>query len=171
MLSSLLLCQGQGQGRRGAYYMISITFCLLLVARHLPTVSSSSSSSEQPQLPVLVYAVQEERPVNSVVCNIRDDSDLRVKHTPQVFASLRFELTYQSSGASDMFVLDRETGVLSTRVKVDRESLCIVPHDGCDVIMLDVKVLPYQYFQIIKIKVHVTSITVICITTNRKFIY
>lgn len=171
MLSSLLLCQGQGQGRRGAaYYMVSILFCLLLVARCVLIVSSSSSS-EQPQLPVLVYAVQEERPVNSVVGNIRDDSDLRVKHTPQVFASLRFELTYQSTGVSDMFVLDRETGILSTRVKVDRESLCIVPQDGCDVIMLDVKVLPYQYFQIIKIKVHLIFIAVICITTNRKFIY
>lgn len=101
---------------------------------------------------MLVYTVQEEQPVNTVFGNLREDSGIRDKYTAEVFATLRFEF-YQSNAASEMFVLEPETGVLMTRVKIDREMLCTVPSDDCDVLLLDVKVLPYTHFQIIKMKV------------------
>lgn len=126
-------------------------------------VSSSSSSSDQHQQQrqrgqQLVYRVEEERPINTIIGNVKEDSDLGSKFSSSpsqaaAFASLHFALYQANNAVADLVSLDTATGVLTTRVEIDRETLCTVPHDDCDVMLVDVMVLPYIYFQIIKVKV------------------
>lgn len=113
-----------------------------------------ASGTEVDAAPVLAYSVREELPPSTFVGNVRTDSGLSDRYEPEIFATLRFSF-YQSNSLSDHFALDSVTGRLLTTVKIDREQLCQGGRTtvGCEVIALDIKVTPYQYFEIIKVKV------------------
>ena len=99
---------------------------------------------------VITYSVREERPAK--VGNIRRDSRLSARYTSSVFESLRFDF-YQPGSLYDLFSLDSVSGELLTNSKIDREALCVTRTVGCDVIALDIKVTPYQYFEIIRVRI------------------
>ncbi|ELU00169.1 hypothetical protein CAPTEDRAFT_100575, partial [Capitella teleta] len=54
------------------------------------------------------------------------------------------------------FVIDRKSGVISTKTALDREALC--PYIETCEIDLDVKILPVDYFQIVKVVVYIVDI-------------
>jgi protocadherin delta 1 len=125
---------------------VLLVFCCYLVA------TVTRISGEDMAAPLLAYTVREGRPAHTFVGNVRKDSKLSSRYPAAVFDTLHFSF-YQPGPLNDLFTLDPNTGRLLTSVTIDREQLCATRALHCDVISLDVKVIPYQYFEILKVKV------------------
>jgi hypothetical protein len=112
------------------------------------------------QAAILSYRVEEEKPPFTHVGNVRDDSHLRATYQgdEDTLASLRFHLHHPTAAANEYFAIDSETGQLRTRSRIDRDALCRPAKPHCDVLHLDVVVKPYQYYEIIKVRVKVTDV-------------
>ena len=101
------------------------------------------------------YNVSEEQPEGTFVADVK--KDFPFDYPEEILSELRF--TFRQRGPSyDLFQIDAESGHISTRVVIDRETLssCVFL-DVCD-LELSISVKPLQYFQIIKVKIRVLDI-------------
>lgn len=106
---------------------------------------------------VLEYRVYEELPLGTTVGDVKMDSNLHLSHSESDLARLRFSLKPSSSSySSHLFCIDEVLGVIRTSMSIDRETLCPFKID-CR-IDLEVKVLPREFFQNLKVTVHVLDL-------------
>ena len=100
----------------------------------------------------LTYRLAEELPAGTFVGNVKNDSALVGRHTPEVAALLEFSLQH-STGVYALFKLDKKSGILTTTRPIDREVI-----DPDTSIELSVRVTPARYFAIIKMVIHIVDI-------------
>ena len=111
-----------------------------------------------PSASALLYRIEEERPAFTFIGNVKDDSNLRKKHSEEVLKSLRFSLHQPSTAANEYLTIDAELGILRSKARIDREQLCLPPTSNCDTLAVDVKVLPLEHIEIIKVRVKIIDI-------------
>ena len=120
-------------------------------------VAFSTPSPSDDVSRVLEYTIQEELPVGTIVGNVKNDSRLTSKYASDVSLLLRFNFRSANVQHERLFSLNDRTGELQSLQTIDREVICKSTDLTCD-ISLDVAVKPLQYFQIIKLVIHVTDI-------------
>ena len=141
-------------------YMASVVVlvgCLSL----LPAASSSSSVVE-------LYVV-EELPPGSFVGNVANDADLYRRYSPEVAATLRFRILFQSppsvasgtrgsghAAGQPLFSVDELTGDVRTVLRIDREVCC--RQAGRCAARVDVVVQPTAFFEIVRARIHVLDV-------------
>uniref|UniRef100_A0A8C5LVV1 Protocadherin-20 n=1 Tax=Leptobrachium leishanense TaxID=445787 RepID=A0A8C5LVV1_9ANUR len=116
-----------------------------------PTVSEAISSRASE----LLYTIHEGLPKGVLIGNIVQDLQLGFFTDPPLSFSLA------SKGLSGKYVaLNNRTGVLSTSAdELDRETLCpqSLGLQDC-VLLLDIIILPQEYFRLIKVKISILDI-------------
>ena len=70
----------------------------------------------------IVYEIEEERRANSYVGNVSRDSNISQMTTDQVFSNLQY--SFVSVPDSRHFAIQNRTGLLYTRQRLDRDTLC-----------------------------------------------
>ena len=111
----------------------------------------SAAQSNKP----LEHTIREEVAPYTKVIDIVHETKLDEKYDEDVLDVLQFSFR-SSTGHAQYFTIGANTGIIRTSQRIDRESVC--PYsDTCD-LNLDVTVRPLQYFQIIKVTVHVEDI-------------
>ena len=131
--------------------VISLTVVLLLLSS-VPCVVGLAELGE------LHYSIQEELPTQTVIANIISDAKLDRKYGSSDLLRLRFSLHERRGtrpGFKDFFVVDRE-GIMRTSQVIDRDAICA--HQATCPIPLNIMVQPGQFFQIIKLTVHIVDI-------------
>lgn len=101
------------------------------------------------------YSLKEELPVGSFVGNVKQKSNLTSRYSGDDLARLRFHFRH-STHSHQFFNIDERQGVLTTAQVVDRETLC--PLSALCDLSLDIAVRPVQFFQIIKVIIHVVDV-------------
>ncbi len=133
-----------------------VPFCL---ANPNPNPDPQRGSSSAPaELAELHYSIQEELPVHNTIANIIKDAELDLKYGSSDLQKLRFSLHERRGtrpGFKDFFVIDRE-GLMQTAQVIDRDAICA--HQATCPIPLNIMVQPGQFFQIIKLTVHIVDI-------------
>lgn len=119
---------------------------LIVLFLSLAAVFRRSSASS------LRYNISEERPINTLVANVRRDLSRRSSHSATTLPLLRYRLRNESN----YFRIDSVTGELRTKSVIDRDELCYM-RDVCE-ITADVIVEPLQYYDIVAIVVNVLDI-------------
>ena len=99
------------------------------------------------------YELEEEKPVGTVIGNLRNDAALSNRYDHEVISQLRFRFMTRPNIE---IVVDSETGVLRTVGRVDREELC--PYLSTCEVTVNVAVQPSKYFQIFKIIIAIHDI-------------
>ena len=130
--------------------------CLLL----LLTASSTS---------VVELYILEELPPGSYVGNVAIDADIYQNHSPEVAATMRFRILFQSLPSVDstprgdgqaagqpLFSVDQLTGDVRTAVRIDREEYC--RQAGRCAARVDVVVHSMAFFEIVRARIHVLDI-------------
>ena len=131
--------------------VIPLTVILLLMCAVPCTVGLA-------ELGELHYSIQEELPTQTVIANIISDAKLDRKYRSSDLLRLRFSLHERRGtrpGFKDFFVVDRE-GIMKTSQVIDRDAICA--HQATCPIPLNIMVQPGQFFQIIKLTVHIVDI-------------
>ena len=100
----------------------------------------------------LSYRMVEELPPEAYVGNVARDSSLSKNYSADILQELEFEVLTKGH-LRNLFILNGDTGVLKTKVQIDRESICPL-QEHC-VIKLDIAVRPTSYFQVIKVRVNI----------------
>jgi len=127
----------------------------------LPFAATSSS--------VVELYVLEELPPGSYVGNVATDADVYRKHSPEIAATLRFRILFQSppsaaggsrgngnAASEPLFTVEEQTGDVRTVARIDREEYC--RHEGtCDA-RVDVVVQPAEFFEILRARIHILDI-------------
>ncbi|KAM9860510.1 protocadherin-20 [Aulostomus maculatus] len=135
-----------GLSKRGEIWGL---FVLLLYTSPLPCFANFSQAKE------LIYKIKEGLPRGTFIGAIGLDLNLDFNVKPPFLFSL------PQNKVSEQYVnLNNTTGELFTSgTEIDRETLC--PHNsegkGC-VLLLDVFVLPQQYFQLVKVKILIEDV-------------
>ena len=101
---------------------------------------------------ILEYTIYEEEEANKRVGNVKENSGIASRRTPEELNQLEFVFRY-TTGLYELFTINKRTGVVRTSESIDREEICAY-QAVCD-IDLDIKVNPVTYFEIIKIKVKI----------------
>lgn len=131
-------------------------WCLLSLLGH---VTSGGSGSAEPidKSFVLEYLVVEELPPETLIGSVERDYQLNRKYSPTTLEQLRFRFL-STPGVRDraLFAVDRNSGVLRTAERIDREVIC--PGSSRCFVAFDVAVSPMRYFQIIKIRVEIVDV-------------
>lgn len=125
---------------------------LLLLCCMVPSCYGVSELAE------LHYSIQEELPTQTVIANVIRDAELDLKYDSTDLQRLRFSLHERRGtrpGFKDFFVIDRE-GIMRTSQVIDRDAICA--HQPICPIPLNIMVQPGQYFQIIKLTVHIVDV-------------
>ena len=104
---------------------------------------------------LLNYELHEEEEAGLYVGNILTDSTVADSYGSDVTRTLTFEFL-SIGGMSDYFDLQRNTGILTTARKIDRETVC--PQQEACVMHLDVALSPSAYFQVIQVRVTIVDI-------------
>jgi len=130
--------------------------CFLL----LLTASSTS---------VVELYVLEELPPGSYVGNVAIDADIYQNHAPEVAATMRFRILFQSppsveaaapsdahAAAQALFSVDQLTGDVRTVLRIDREKYC--RQAGRCAARVDVVVQSAPFFDIVRARIHVLDI-------------
>ena len=137
---------------RKLYNVTQLTVILFLLLCAVPCTVGLAELGE------LHYSIQEELATQTVIANIITDAELDVKYGASVLPRLRFSLHERRGtrpGFKDFFVIDRE-GIMRTSQVIDRDAICA--HQATCPIPLNIMVQPGQYFQIIKLTVHIVDI-------------
>jgi len=126
-------------------------------------VFTASSSS------VVELYVLEELPPGSYVGNVAIDADIYRQYSPEVAATLRFRILFQSppsiassprsnghTTGQPLFTVDELTGDVRTVLRIDREEYC--RQAGRCAARVDVVVQPTTFFQIVRTRIHVLDI-------------
>lgn len=125
--------------------MESSSILIVLFLSFAAVLRWSSASS-------LRYNISEERPINTLVANVRRDLSRRSSHSATTLNLLRYRLRNESN----YFRIDSVSGELRTKSVIDRDDLCYM-RDVCE-ITADVIVEPLQYYDIVAIVVNVLDI-------------
>lgn len=105
----------------------------------------------------LEYDLAEELPVGTIIGNVKQDSNLTSQYSEEDALRLRFHLRPVSQNQQRYFFVDEKTGDISTTQVLDRETLCPYTLDSCD-LAFDVSVRPVQFYQVVKVLVHVVDV-------------
>ena len=104
----------------------------------------------------LEYYVGEELPADTVVGNLIQDLSLDTQYTQEELDQMRFTISDNTGESNlDYFAIDNIGGIIKTTKSIDREEICFASIE-C-LVNLKVLVSPAQYFQVIKVKVHITD--------------
>ena len=118
-------------------------------------------SSKAESLPRTVeYHLVEEQPPNVLLGNIVVDAKLNTEFTATEIAEFHFRFLTTAMGTATyrhLFTLQNGTGFLSTTKAIDRDSICTGHKAECTV-ELDVAVQPVNYFQIIRVILHIEDL-------------
>ncbi|ELU16963.1 hypothetical protein CAPTEDRAFT_228969 [Capitella teleta] len=107
------------------------------------------------ELDVIEYNVIEEQLPNSLVGDIVADAGLRDRYSADTISLFTYEFLTPSNVYTSYFVIER-SGLLRTSKTLDRDSLCRGQRE-CD-LDLDIAIKPVEYFQILKVVIHVQDI-------------
>ncbi|XP_059170363.1 protocadherin-11 X-linked-like [Physella acuta] len=72
----------------------------------------------------LVYAIEEEVPVHTIVGHVGQDSNISHLLSNEDFQMLRFRLLLYPNSDTSLFTILNTSGVLRTAARIDRETLC-----------------------------------------------
>jgi len=119
--------------------------------------------------PIVELYILEELPPGSYVGNVAIDADIYRKHSPEVAATMRFRILFQSPPSVDgaapsdrnvtgqpLFSVDQLTGDVRTVLRIDREEYCRRA-DRC-VARVDVVVHSMSFFDILRARINVLDI-------------
>ncbi len=134
-------------------FSLSIHHFLLLLLLLLSVIPRGVLS--QASAP-LEYYLSEESPSDTVVGNLVQDLSLDTQYTPDELDRMQFSVS-DTTGEPNLeyFVVDTIGGIIKTARSIDREEICFNSVE-CEV-NLKILVSPAQYFQVIKVIVHITD--------------
>ena len=122
---------------------------LLLLAVHPCGVHSQGNAP-------LEYHIMEELPYDTVVGNLIHDLSLDTQYSQDELDQMRFSISSNTGEANlDYFAIDTIGGIIKTTRTIDREQICFSSVE-CSV-NLKILVSPAQFFQVIKVIVHITD--------------
>ena len=128
-----------------------ILYMISLLASHCVALSIRQSDGTLE----VKYRLKEEQEVGFYVGNVRDDTHLASIYSADVMHTLEFRFLRQHQQQLP-FVVDENTGVITTSGRVDRDVIC-PGAETCDV-RLDVAVQPAQYFRVIRVTIAIEDI-------------
>lgn len=133
------------------------TWIVMICLFEVLTTSASAAELNSNPNRILEYTIYEEQPAGMVIGDIRQDSNITRRYREEEALLLRFSFRQSTTAAtSRLFSIDEIQGVIRTTQVIDRDVLC--PFSlTCDLV-LDVAVKPLQYFQILKVVVHLIDI-------------
>ncbi|XP_077153386.1 protocadherin-20 [Ranitomeya variabilis] len=149
--SNLDMGQQASPTRTSLSHVQHFVFLCLIAPLAGPTISSASYSTASE----LLYMLQEGLPKGILIGNIVRDLQLGLLTDPPLSFSLA------SKGLSGKYVkLDNSTGELYTSAdELDREALCPQNPGVQDcVLLLDIIILPQEYFRLIKVKIAIIDV-------------
>jgi len=136
---------------------------IVVLSSCLSLLLATSSSS------VVELYVLEELPPGSYVGNVAIDADVYRKYSPEVGATLRFRILFQSPPSVErgprsndhateqpLFSVSELTGDVRTVVRIDREEYC--RRAGRCAARVDVVIQPTAFFEILRARIHVLDI-------------
>ena len=126
------------------------TFQLLIYVGHLLLLFDLVTKVQGQTGNILEYSIYEEEDARQRVGDVKSDSGIASRRTPEELTQIEFVFRY-NTGDYELFTINKRTGVVRTSVSIDREEICAY-QAVCD-IDLDIKVNPVTFFEIIKIKV------------------
>lgn len=106
----------------------------------------------------LNYRIKEETNSGTFVGNVKKDSNIERLYDSKTSLALRFRfLKPRSQVQTSLFSLNSTTGLMKTRSRIDRESVCL-PGSAVCTVKVDVAVQPVEFFRIIRVTVEVEDI-------------
>ena len=102
------------------------------------------------------YTIVEEQPVNTLIGNIITDAKLDTRYPAATLSQFSYQFLSPSSAFKTYFEVEENTGLLRTARTIDRDLIC-ARSLNCDV-QLDISIKPVEYFQIIKVTIHIRDI-------------
>jgi len=100
---------------------------------------------------VLIYRIDEDCQLGTVLADIKTDSRLSERYDSTVMNQLRFVMLRTQSGVDSRlhFYVDEVTGLVRAASSLDRDDIC--PASPSCVLNVDFAVQPAAYFQLIKV--------------------
>ncbi len=104
----------------------------------------------------LIYRIYEETPSNSYIGDIPKDAGFLQLYDQDELSTITYSILTQNSEAAQYFNVDENSGILRTAALINREILC--PQQVNCTSKVDIATQPAEYFQIVKITVHILDI-------------
>jgi len=104
------------------------------------------------------YLVLEEQDESIPVGNVLFDFGLDLKYDASILNELRFSFLTSPDRNDPLqyFSIDKKTGIIQTKNRIDRESICQQSHPCF--LKMDVAVQPIKYFNILKIRAEIVDV-------------
>ena len=137
-------------------YLVTFHKFLCGVVILLMFVPSQSATSPR----TVEYHLVEEQPTNALLGNIVVDAKLNTEYSASEIAGFHFRFLTTAVGTATyrhLFTLQNGTGFLTMTKVIDRDTICTRRSAECT-IELDIAVQPVNYFQIIRVIIHVEDL-------------